>query len=135
MAIVVEQIRLTVTLLDGTILDLSQAQDFTTAFVETKDLDMNQAELYKFLESLILKLQGRVEATNLQLFVKYRDRLEDPLQSFGPINIGGDDLPIHLLNLIPSAVYYRFRFVDANIVNRWLFQGFSVFGEADGELL
>jgi hypothetical protein len=66
--------------------------------------------------------------------VKYRDRLEDPLQSVGPFQLGGDDLPIHLL-LIPSAVYYRFRFVDTNIVERWAFQGFSVFGEADGALL
>lgn len=135
MAVVTGQIQLFLQGSDGITRNLSLAQDFTSSFLETKDLNMNQAEALKFLETFIMQMKDRVGAQGLQLIVKWRNRLEDPLSQSVPIPLGNDDQPVHLLGLdIPSAVYYRFRIEDSGLTKRWTLQGFSAFGELDGEL-
>ncbi len=124
---------LTLTKTDGRILNLVQASDTVSGYVETKDLDLGTSA-NKFLQAIVLDLVQYSNLGNMKLIVKYRRTLSEDLQETAPISVQASD-PIYLTQLVPQSRYYRFRFQDDLINLPWKLSKISLFGRPGSKRL
>lgn len=129
-------VRLILTKASGQVINLAQAQDSVSVFIETRDFAPSGDDQYTYIDELVTKIKNRVGSTGLLLTIKYRNRMEDPLTSFQAQDLSLNDQPIFPRdssgNPVPSSVFYKLRFDDVQLVNRWRLFGLQAFGEADG---
>ena len=98
-------------------------------FVETKDLDFGTREFRKWLESLRYDIRDLPPLGNLELVVKYRNSQDEDLSELAPIPLIGE-IPVTFRP--PISRYYRMRFQDTGIRERWNLGAFEVFGGQAG---
>lgn len=116
---------------NGAVYNLAQAQDAVNVFIETRDFAPSGDDFYTYIDTVISKIKNRVGSTGLLLIIKYRNRLEETLNSFPPLPLHINDKPTYP-NRLPSSVYYKLRYEDTQLVNRWRLIGIEAFGEPDG---
>lgn len=132
MSTVFGRISAVITSPDGVVRSLTQANDFTSIFAETKALALSGDNVYTFLDSFIPKIQNRIGATSLQLEIYGKNRLEENSKFLAALDLSQSDKPVHPSAPIESCVYYVFRLVDTILAKHWKLSGFQIFGEPDG---
>lgn len=111
----------------GLTYDLLTALDAAQAHIETRDLDLGDAATSKLVQRLFFEILNRETAIGLVCYVKFRDRLEDPLQVAGPFQLGATSGPITVR--IPAAKYVRIRLEDTQVRVVWKLAAFEIWGE------
>lgn len=107
--------------------DLSAAQDATTAYIETRDLDLDNPRTDKIVQRLFFEFLRRENAPALEFYVKYRNTLQEPLQTVGPYLLGTTSGSIDVR--VPGAKYIRIRIEDPGIQDIWQLASMEVWGE------
>ena len=114
---------------DGLIFDLLASLDTAFAFIETRDLDLGEPALFKFIQRVFLEIRNREGAPGLFLIVKYRNTLIEPLQEMPEQSLDTDE-PITLR--VPGAKYHRYRIEDRSVRVPWQLAMFELWGEMGG---
>ena len=109
-------------------LDVVQEGLADEAWVETRDMDFGSDDL-KYVDQIVMKLEGA--ATLGSLFLRYatKDRLKDPIVWSERIPLLNVDEPIELRE---TARYFRVRLEDDFVRGRWKLTGISWFGKPVG---
>lgn len=115
---------------DGNKVNVGTAIDTTAAYVETKALDFSRVDLVKYLDRIISHVTGRVNQTNLRLLIYGSDSEDGPFTLLDTIDISQND-PGYTDP--PGFRFYKFRWEDSFVKERWRLHGFEAWGEFGGD--
>lgn len=101
----------------------------TSAFLESRDLDLGSRRAYKFIDAIIVELE---EVTGAEVQIGFRNDLENPLSWLSLTELTEEALP-HYLRL--SNRYYRIRIASAGGKTFWRLAALEFFGNKFGERL
>ena len=125
-------IRMELTRIDGIKVNLNQAVDSLSAFVETKDLDFGDSRTAKSIDVVLLRiLNGSGLSVNGRLIIKYRENPDGPLLVGATIALSDVSAPLDVR--MPDAPFIRFRIEDTTVSTIWQLAGMEVWGSAEGE--
>lgn len=114
----------------GTVLDLSSAIDTAAAWILTKALDFGAPRKVKFIDTVLFSISNREAQTNLALKIYGSDDEDGPFTLLDTIMVADDAVA----NTDPPGFkFFKFRFYDAAIVERWQLGKFEVWGEFGGD--
>jgi len=122
---------LILTRVGGQIINLSAALGTQTCEVETKTLDAGVVNFSKFLDQLFFQLTNRDFQTNMVVEIWTAD--EDADENFvlsQTVNVS-DGNPTNLR--VPDSRFFRIKFRDLGILERWRLSKFDVMGELISE--
>ncbi len=129
MAEVIGTVNLVLNYAGGGSINLNQAVDTGTCFIETKDMDLDREDLTKFLQKVYAKIKNLEDSTSIKIIVKYRDDENSPLISRSAIAFSGN--PVVPMRP-PGAKFYRIRIEDLAISVRWKLYELELFGAIGG---
>jgi hypothetical protein len=102
-------------------------------YLETKDLHGGSTNLVKYIDALRLALENQGAAQGLQVIIKHRDDLKDPLRGEQAKLIATEK---ELFTIRPQdAVYYRLRLQDDSVSVLWKLSAFDFWGGVVGDRL
>jgi hypothetical protein len=107
--------------------DLSTAQDATSSFIESRDLDLGNPRVDKIVQRMFFEFIRREVSPALQFYIKYRNTLQDPLQIAGPFSLGTSTGSVVVR--VPGAKYIRIRIEDPGIQEVWQLSALAIWGE------
>jgi len=116
--------------IDGVTRSLGSAFGTNTAYIETKALDIGDAQMSYFIDKIISNITDRTEQTGLVLEIYGSDAENGPFDLLDTIDLSLED-PGYTDP--PGMRYYKFRFVDSTVLDRWKIHGFTVYGEPGGD--
>lgn len=114
----------------GTAVPLGAATDPYAAFVTTKALNIGQDDMSYFLDKLVAHVTDKGDQTDLVLEIYGSDSEDGAFQFLDSIDLSLED-PGY--TDAPGKRYYKFRFIDEAVRERWQLHGFDIYGEVGGE--
>lgn len=130
MATVLGESTMILTRANGSVVNLSVPLDTATLFLETRDIDLQDSMISKYLDAIVLGITDRDMLENAYLIIKTRDCQNEDYTVEDEINLLNCSDPIFCRP--PSRRYARFRLEDRGVRARWTWSTLSLFGEADG---
>lgn len=114
----------------GAVLNLATSIDSATCFIETKALDMGEVHFTKLLDQIVSHISNRADQDNMLLAIFGSDDEDGPFILVDTIALPQVDPG----NIRPPAhKYFKLRYIDNGILQRWHLHGFTIFGEIGGE--
>jgi hypothetical protein len=105
------------------------------AWVETKDQDFGTDQM-KYVDQVVVKLEGAAERGSLFLRVAAKDRMKEPTVWSQRYVLAGSDAPVNLVNQDGrpgiTARYFRYRVEDDFVRARWKLTGIDSYGQVVG---
>lgn len=129
--------------LGGEPISLATSIDTSMAWIETKALDIGPNFVY-FIDQITSWISERNEQTNLQLEI-YGSDTEDGEERYADDDGEGGN-QFELLDTLdlarqdpaftdpPGKRYYKLRWIDRAVKERWRLHGFAIFGEPGEEI-
>lgn len=115
----------------GIPINVGNAQDTMLCYITTKALDFGQADKVKFLDRIITHLRNAADQTNLSIEIYGADAEDGPFVLHKSVALANNDP--QFLNDVPGNRYYKFKFIDLGVRERWMLHGFEIFGEYGGD--
>ena len=112
----------------GKTVNLSTVADVLPSFVETRDFDGEDAWALKFVEEMVVEVEGE---HGLEVKVKGRETLSDAFVEAGPFEVSSGVDPVFCW--ADGANYIRLRFTDETTAGRWKLNRFSIYGQVAGK--
>jgi len=109
---------------------LNTALGTSSAFIETKAMNIGRDDFSYFLDKITSHITGRVDQTKLVLQIFGSDDENGPFDLLDTIDLSLED-PGY--SDPPGKRYYKFRYEDTAVRERWQLHGFDVYGEPGGE--
>ena len=114
----------------GATLNLATSTDSATCFIQTKALDMGEVHFTKFIDQVVSHISDRAKQLNMQLAIFGSNDEDGPFTLEATIVLPSVDPG----NIRPIAKkYFKLRYIDNGILERWHLHGFTIFGEIGGE--
>jgi len=116
--------------LGGTQRNVGAAIGTLSAFIETKALDIGDSALTYYLDKINSHITENQDQTLMVLEIYGSDDEDGPFELLDTISLSKEDPGF---TDPPGKRYYKFKFTDPAISNRWQLHGFEVYGEPGGE--
>jgi hypothetical protein len=117
------------------VLDVVQEGLSDEAWVETKDQDFG-TDQQKYVDQLVVKLEGASDRGSLFLRVAVKDRMNEPTVWSSRYVLAGSDIPVNLTRPDGrpglTARYFRYRIEDDFVRARWKLTGIDTYGRVVG---
>ena len=124
--------RVVITRASGVLVNVFDSSDTESCFIETKDLDMGRQDVLKFLRRLISDISFSTVGglDNLELLIRGRTNKSQEFIDSDPISLAGGaiDLPVR----VPNSRFFRLRYTDKKIKERWKLTKLEMFGSPAG---
>lgn len=106
------------------------AQDTLLAWIRTRALDFDQPKFVKFLDQLTAHISNRPAQSTLSVEIYGSDDEDGPFTLLQTVNLSSND-PVNLD--VPGQRYYKFRFIDSSVSERWRLHDVEIYGELGGD--
>ena len=118
------------TTVNGIRTSLGAAAGTLTASIETKAISIAGDKLVYFIDQITSHLSNAEKQTSMILEIYGSDKENGPFILLDTLDLSLED-PGFLDP--PGQRYYKLRYVDTAVKERWHLHGFNVYGEAGGE--
>lgn len=122
-------VRIQVTKASGVSFPLTTVLDVQEAYIESKDLDAGDPNVFKLLRAVIFQMSNSGAFPNLKLILKTRNRLNEPFRSV-TLDASSTDDPIK--TRVRNCKYFRIRLQDDGVTVRWHLTRIDVYGAVAG---
>lgn len=116
--------------LGGTQTSLSSALGTGVAFIETKALNIGDDTITYFIDKINSHITNMRKQTRLRLEIYGAEAENGPFKLLDSIDLSLED-PGYTDP--PGSRYYKFRFIDFGVQERWQLHGFDIHGEPGGD--
>jgi len=118
--------------LAGGLVNLGTAAETGVAWIETKALDFDKPEFVKELEGILSNIDGRQTNDSVRLEIWGSDDEEGTYELLDTIWLSEAEDEMDWTDP-PGKRFFKLKFADDYVNNRWRIHGFEVYGDYGGE--
>ena len=109
---------------------LGAALGTTMAFIETKALNIGDDKLVYYIDQITSHLKDNEEQEEMVLEIYGSDKENGPFKLLDTIELSLEDPGF---TDPPGMRYYKLRYTDPAVSERWQLHGFDIYGEPGGD--
>jgi hypothetical protein len=114
----------------GSVIDVGTSAETSTAFLITKAFELAGEGFVTFIERILYNVRDRTGNSTARLEIYGSDEEESGFELLDTIYFSDSDV---FYTDPPGRRWFKFKFVDDSISQRWALHGLTIFGEQGGE--